>query len=97
MSAGVIAGIVVGVILGVIILAALAFLLFKKVKSKGKSKHKIEPKTAEFHNPEPTPRSPPNLTVEMQQPPPQVAQGEESGQDNPAHQTDWLPQKITYF
>ena len=88
MSAGVIAGIVVGVILGVIILAALAFLLFKKVKSKGKSKHKIETKTAEFHNPEPTPRSPPNVTVEMEQPPPQVAQGEESGQDNPAHQTD---------
>ena len=88
MSAGVIAGIVVGVILGVIILAALAFLLFKKVKSKGKSKHKIEPKTAEFHNPEPTPRLASNVTVELGQSPSQAAPAEETGQDNPAHQTD---------
>ena len=88
MSAGVIAGIVVGVILGVIVLAALAFLLFKKAKSKGKRNKNNDQKTAEFHNPEPTPRLASNVTVELGQSPSQAAPAEETGQDNPAHQTD---------
>ena len=80
-----IAGIVIGVILGVIVLAALAFLLFKKIK--GKKSKNLDQKP-QFHNPEPTPRLASSVTVELGQSPSQAAPAEETGQDNPAHQTD---------
>ena len=81
-----IAGIVIGVILGVIVLAALAFLLFKKTKGK---KSKNLDQRPQFHNPEPTPRSAPSVTVEMEQSPsaaPITTGAEDGGHDNPAQE-----------
>merc|ERR1712150_70198 len=86
LSSGVIAGIVIGVILGVIVVAAIAFLLFKKTKGK---KSKNLDQRPQFHNPEPTPRSAPNVTVEMEQSPsaaPTTAAEDAGGHDNPAQE-----------